>query len=163
MEEGIAIAQRSTLVWIDVEFAKGEEPEITDDKTNSSIAERLVTVMLSCLVAKLLLQGKLVRGNKLSKILLEDNLLAHELRRRWGGGQTRERAKQQELGGQGICAVTDGRKAEATTASKRRRDRRMRQRDKWRAVERGVRLFFANWKIDSPRESHEAERIGIFL
>ena len=32
MEEGIAIAQRSNFVSVDVEFTEGYESEITDDK-----------------------------------------------------------------------------------------------------------------------------------
>ena len=79
MDEGIAMAQRSNYAWIDVEFTEGEEQGIPDGKANNPITERLVTVMLSYLVAKLLLQGKLVKGEKISQILLDDYLNTHDI------------------------------------------------------------------------------------
>ena len=75
MDKGIAITQRAILVWIDVEFTEGEEPEITDDKANNPIAERLVTKMLSYPVVESHPQGKFVRGKLLSQIFLDDDLL----------------------------------------------------------------------------------------
>ena len=73
----MAISQRSNFAWFDVEFTEGEEPEITDDKTNSSITEWLVTEFLSCRVLESPVQGMLVRSEKLSQILLDDDLVNH--------------------------------------------------------------------------------------
>ena len=81
MEEGIAIlqrsryAQRSTLVWIDVEFAEGDEQGIPDGKASSPISEWLVTVYLSCIVIESTKQVKLVRCQKLRHPLLDVDLL----------------------------------------------------------------------------------------
>ena len=46
---------------------------------------------------------------------------------RWSNERASETAEvgRRRSGGQGVCAVADGGKAEAMTASKRRRDRRM--------------------------------------
>ena len=52
MDKGIAITQRSTFDWIEVEFAEGEEPVIPEDKADNSITERLVTALLSCPVTE---------------------------------------------------------------------------------------------------------------
>ena len=85
MEEGIAIAQRSTYVIFDVEFTEGEEPGIPDDEANSPISECIFTVFLSCRVPELIQQGVLIRGKKLSQILLDDDLL-HDGSSGGGGG-----------------------------------------------------------------------------
>ena len=81
MEEGIAIAQRSTFGWIEVEFTEVFEQGIPDDKTNNPIAEWLITYKLSYRVVELLLQGKFVRCKLLTQILFDDNLfhLAHDM------------------------------------------------------------------------------------
>ena len=80
MDEGIAIAQRSTYAWFDVEFTEGEEPEITDDKANGG-----VTAILSCWVLKSLPQGTLVESESSVKsssttISFTSTLMS---RRRW--------------------------------------------------------------------------------
>ena len=74
MDEGIAIAQRSTLALIDVEFTEGGDVFVSNDEADSSITERLVTALLSCTVTDSPPQGIFIRG-KLSQVLIDDNLL----------------------------------------------------------------------------------------
>ena len=86
MEEGIAITQQSNFAWSDVEFAEGEEPGIPDGKAYSSISEWIVTAFLSFVVIKSIIQGILIRGKKLSQILLHDDLLHLNTHGSTGGG-----------------------------------------------------------------------------
>ena len=75
MEEGIAISQRSTFGWIDVEFTEGGDVFVSNDEADSSITERLVTALLSCTVTESPPQDIFIRGKQLSQILIDDNLL----------------------------------------------------------------------------------------
>ena len=67
--------------------------------------------------------------------------------------------------------MTGGRKAEAMAASERRRSSRRIKKDGeeendkiFGELLRWGGCFFANfWRRDSPRESHEADRMSIFL
>ena len=83
------MAQRSNFVIIDVEFAEGYEPGISNDKANNPITECLVTVILSGLVVESPHQGKSIRGDKLCQIFLDEYIL-HDGS---SGGGGRERVK----------------------------------------------------------------------
>ena len=119
LEEGITTIQRSRVVGKKDEFGvEVKEPGIPDDEAKSPISQCLVTTFLSFLVIESLPQGKSIRCKKLSQTLLDDNLDTHGVGAEVGDGQTREGAKEQGLGGQDVCAVTDGRKAEAMTGGR---------------------------------------------
>ena len=71
----MTLIQRSTHVYMDVEFSKGHELGIPDEKADSPISERLVTAFLPFVVIKSPPQGVFNRGKKLRQTLVDDDLL----------------------------------------------------------------------------------------
>ena len=93
MEEGIAARQRSTSVFIEVEFAEVDEQGIPDGEANCSISEWHVTAFLTFVVIKSIIQGILIRGKKPSQTLFDDNIIHLDAHDGSSGGGDRERVK----------------------------------------------------------------------